>query len=968
MRVNLRPAVSALIATGLLTAALLPASTSFLHAAPSYDDDRCRGYADSGDHQRAAECYYNSGEAKAGPYGTGDDRYEVALELMQFSEQEARAAGDLFLAAQAIHYQANLNGFRLKRPAEGTALGEKAALLFLQIDPNTEFNDAVLRVRHQRLHAYVGFSYNAAGQYAKDAGDYERSVAMYLAGARSTAQSYLPAAQAAADLISAASNGVQIEAGNPGQPGLYYGLAVEAAGKAEDPALVVEILREYLDLSLDMLSAGFEKLKYGFDNSVQTGAVSTAVGADLSLVRSVEDTLGDAYEYAVAGGAAGATSRGRFEILEGLIATYALLAQSAQNSHSEYLLASRLYEMNGDAHAAFHEVVDAPVHELQRAAISYDIAAKAARRGGDLVRAEELWVKGAETFEQHLEVEGIDRSTVTLSYAKLDAVYYGEAGRAAQDRGDCSRAGLWFRKQAETLALHDGQSHEPKTCVPPANPPTPVSDGQPSPTPAAQPTAPSQSTGLQPSNPDAALEDLLNTFGRMTREVAEERIKVEIKGNLDDLAAWLGEQLESYLSDSADFLDELYGSLPEFVWEEQEEAGDIPSEVDEQPDDPGGPGISASDLIDVMSKKVQIPTNLDVESGEELYELVRDMLWQEDPDSGRFTRTRAAGGEVIELKRRDGSTVKAGVFVTPDGRVLYSTDGTNFYPDISDAIDPSLGTRGLETYQAVRSHVWQRLFEGQLRDGTQQLINEVSQEVLDEFRREISASSASSAPEDVYDEVKNPFNDIEEIGKDPYLALEGKATKSANDYLEGKLWDPVKEKLKEQRDAWLWAAAEKALDNSIEFEARQHFKFLLKEYQDLGNDALAAWEDMRKKAGLDLFELTGVSKKAAASGEFMVSAVNEMGKGLQDSDFGVRAQAYIQLRQQGQSPETLWDETRAGNVPELEFSTGRVTRSGTESVMAQQGIPPEVHLGLSFSLYEQAYQRFLLAQQLGRKP
>ena len=470
------------------------------------------------------------------------------------------------------------------------------------------------------------------------------------------------------------------------------------------------------------------------------------------------------------------------------------------------------------------------------------------------------------------------------------------------------------------------------------------------------------------SRSDAALDDLLNTFGRMTQEVAEERIKNEIKINLEDLASWLGGQLESFLEASGGFLDDVYASLPDFAWEEQNEANAIPDEVEEQPDDPGGSGLTHEQLLDVLGKQVDIPTNVEFESGEELFDLVSQMLWSEDPESERFTRTRAAGGEIIELRRVDGTTVKTGVYVTPDGRVLYSTDGINYYPKLSDAIDPSRFTRGIETYNAMRNHVWQRLFEGSLRDKERQLVNDVSQEVLDEFRREMSGSSASSAPEDAFGDLKDPFKDIKGIGSDPYDALEGKATKSASDYLEGELWGPVTDTLKKKRDDWLWAAAEAALDNSVEFEARQNLKFILKEYQDLGNDALTAWEDMKKKAGVDLFELTGIGKKAAASGEFMVSAVQQMGKGLQDSDFGVRARQYILLRQEGKTPKQLWVDTRAGMVPELEFSTGRVTRSGLESTMAQQGIQDEVHLGLSFSLYEQAYQRVLLAQQLGRTP
>lgn len=487
----------------------------------------------------------------------------------------------------------------------------------------------------------------------------------------------------------------------------------------------------------------------------------------------------------------------------------------------------------------------------------------------------------------------------------------------------------------------------------------------------AEPTA--TSTAIPAVSPtqsrsDAALDDLLNTFGRMTQEVAEERIKNEISSNLEELASWLGGQLEAFLEASDGFLDDVYSSLPEFAWEEQEEAGDIPDEVEKQPDDPGGPGLTFEQLLDVLGKQVDTPTNVEFESGEELFELVRDMLWEQDPESERFTRTRAASGEIIELRRIDGTTVKTGVYVTPDGRVLYSTDGANYYPKLEDAIDPSRFTRGIETYNAMRNHVWQRLFEGSLRDKERQLINDVSQEVLDEFRREMSGSSASSAPESALGDLKDPFKDVKGIGGDPYAALEGKATTSASDYIEGQLWGPVTGALKKKRDDWLWAAAEAVLDNSVEFEARQHLKFTLKEYKDLGNDALAAWEDMKKKAGVDLFELTGIGKKAAASGEFMVSAVQQMGKGLQDSDFGVRARQYILLRQQGRTPKQLWADTRAGMVPELEFSTGRVTRSGVESVMAQQGIQDEVHLGFSFSLYERAYQRVLLAQQLGRTP
>lgn len=499
-------------------------------------------------------------------------------------------------------------------------------------------------------------------------------------------------------------------------------------------------------------------------------------------------------------------------------------------------------------------------------------------------------------------------------------------------------------------------------------------DGTPEPTEPEPTSASSQPTatptpitaGQQPSSSDAALDDLISTFGRLTQEVAEERIRDEIPDRLEELASWLGGQMEAFLEASEGFLNDVYDSLPDFAWEEEDSKNAIPDDVDKEPDDPGGPGISSEKLIDLLSNQVKIPLNVEVESGEELFDLVSSMLWSEDPDSGRFSRTRASGGEVIELTRTDGTKVQAGVFVTPDGRVLYSTDGTFYYPELKDAIDPSLSTRGVETYQAMRSHVWQRLFEGSLRDKERQLINDVSQEVLDEFRREMSSSSASSAPESAFGDVKDPFKDVKGIGGDPYAAIEGKATKSASDYLEGQIWGPVTDTLKKGRDAVLWAAAEAALDNSVEFEARQNLKFILKEYKDLGNDAVTAWEDMKKKAGVDLFELTGIGKKAAASGEFMVAAVQQMGKGLQDSDFGVRAREYIAVREQGLTPKQVWTEVREGRIATLEFSPGRVTRSGLESVLAQQGIQSEVHLGISFSLYEQAYQRFVLAQKLGR--
>lgn len=545
--------------------------------------------------------------------------------------------------------------------------------------------------------------------------------------------------------------------------------------------------------------------------------------------------------------------------------------------------------------------------------------------------------EGSETYSHNLRVFA-DSENLHL-FAK---VLYCDA---------CVVQWVFEREELDPEDLGPVKPESTATSIDPTATPTPL--------PAISPTQ---------SRSDAALDDLLNTFGPMTQEVAEDRIKNEIRGNLEDLASWLGDQLQSFLEASGGFLDDVYDSLPEFAWEEHEEAEAIPDDVEKQPDDPGGNGLTFEQLLDKLGKQVDIPTNVDVESGEELFDLVSQMLWQENPETERFTRTRAAGGEVIEIRRTDGITVKTGVYVTPDGRVFYSTDGTNYYPKLEDAIDPSRFTRGIETYNAMRNHVWNRLFEGSLRDKERQLINDVSQEVLDEFRREMSGSSASSAPESALGDLKDPFKDVKGIGSDPYAALEGKAATSASDYLEGQLWGPVTDSLKKKRDDWLWAAAEAALDNSIEFETRQNLKFMLKEYQDLGNDALTAWEDMKKKAGVDLFELTGIGKTAAASGEFMVSAVQQMGKGLQDSDFGVRARQYILLRQQGQTPEQLWSETRNGNVPELEFSTGRVTRSGIESAMAQQGIQDEVHMGLSFSLYEQAYQRLLLAQQLGRTP
>jgi predicted transcriptional regulator len=102
--------------------------------------------------------------------------------------------------------------------------------------------------------------------------------------------------------------------------------------------------------------------------------------------------------------------------------------------------------------------------------------------------------------------------------------------------------------------------------------------------------------------------------------------------------------------------------------------------------------------------------------------------------------------------------------------------------------------------------------------------------------------------------------------------------------------------------------------------------------------------------------------------EIAVEAIKTMARELQDTDFAVRTREYIEYRKAGSSISLIYERMREGELPELDIGSGKAVSGGTSAMMASSGIAEEAQLGIVFTMYEQAYQRYLLAQEMGRQP
>jgi len=366
-------------------------------------------------------------------------------------------------------------------------------------------------------------------------------------------------------------------------------------------------------------------------------------------------------------------------------------------------------------------------------------------------------------------------------------------------------------------------------------------------------------------------------------------------------------------------------------------------------DDIGGEkariGITLDDVIDQVSENVKAPSGVNIDSTEEIFEKVKNMVWAENPETGEFTRTRSSGHDSVDVKFNDGKSVKVGILVTPEGRTMYTANGKDYYPKLETAIDPSYFEKTKRFVSGMKDKIWDTLFVGSTRNKDIDLQNAVASEVMEDLREQLSA---------------------------------GEKPKSLGDWTEGKLWDNVvKDPLKKNMHKLLWEKAKEALDKKIvsgdliSDKSKEALVDIFEKAKFQFNNGETttpkAWTNFRSETGIDLFDLTKAGEVAVAGGEFAVESVKTMGRGLQDADFAVRSRVYITERQAGHSPEVIWQRVRGGDLgAELEIGSAKFVSGGVSSFMASSKIAQEAQLGIMFTMYEQAYQRYLVAKEIGR--
>ncbi|MDP3880078.1 MAG: hypothetical protein Q8Q07_07245 [Dehalococcoidales bacterium] len=360
-------------------------------------------------------------------------------------------------------------------------------------------------------------------------------------------------------------------------------------------------------------------------------------------------------------------------------------------------------------------------------------------------------------------------------------------------------------------------------------------------------------------------------------------------------------------------------------------------------------GLSWGEVVDQLSGRVKSPSSVDAESAEEIFEKVKGIVYEEDPETGKFQPTRASGHDVVDVRMQNGETRKVGILVSPEGRILYTPDGKDYYSDLESAVDPSLTQRATELYSDTKDWMWESLFEGSTRNKDIDLQNKVASEVLDDLRTQLDA---------------------------------GEAPKSVADWTEGQLWDKqVKEPLQTKVHELLWQQAEEVLKDKItsggriptpkEIETLELFEDMKYQFDGGKTTTPKAWDEIKKQSGLDLFDLVEVDglkagELAVAGAEFALESVKTMGRGLQDTDFALRSRAYIAERNAGQKPELIWQRMRSGELPELDIGSAKAASGGVSSMMASSDVAQEAQLGVMFTMYEQSYQRYLLAKDIGR--
>ena len=356
------------------------------------------------------------------------------------------------------------------------------------------------------------------------------------------------------------------------------------------------------------------------------------------------------------------------------------------------------------------------------------------------------------------------------------------------------------------------------------------------------------------------------------------------------------------------------------------------------------PGITWDEMVNELSDGVKSPSNVNANSVEDVFDKVREMIYEENPETGRFDRTRTSGHDIVDIQLSNGESMEVGIMVTPEGRILYTSNGKDYYPDLETLVDPSLSQQVSSIYSDIKDHAWNTLFEGSSGNPDTDLQNRVAAEVMDDLRKQLAA------------------------GEEP---------KSVADWTEGKLWDDnIKGPLQTGVQQLMWQQAEAVLKERIasgalipdqgDVDALEFFQEMKFQFDDGKTTTPKAWDEYKSRTGLDLFELSKAGKAAVAGAEFALESIKTMGRGLQDTDFAVRSRAYIAERQANHNPQVIWDRMRMGELPELDIGGAKVASGGVSSMMASSGVAREAQMGVMFTMYEQTYQRYLIAQGMGK--
>ncbi|MBN2074542.1 MAG: hypothetical protein JW762_03225 [Dehalococcoidales bacterium] len=434
-------------------------------------------------------------------------------------------------------------------------------------------------------------------------------------------------------------------------------------------------------------------------------------------------------------------------------------------------------------------------------------------------------------------------------------------------------------------------------------------------------------------------EDALDILGRIGREVARERIQQEVKGSLEGIGALLTDTWETFTG----WVDELKEDPISWIdWPLLEEYGeDFGTEN-------GGeklPGLTMEDVNEQLMDRIRPIAGLNEESMDELLERVQHLLWEQDTETGRYLPRRTTTFDTMDMNFNDGRKIKVGVMVTPEGRILYTPNGKDYFPSVGAALDPSYWEQAVDLYSGAKQWLWESLFTGSTRNPDIDLQNKVATEVLEDLRVQLNA---------------------------------GEAPQTIVDWTEGKLWSsqiqgPLEQKMRQM----LWTQAGEALETFLSAEdvTVEAYNTYLTSFRDLkhqfeGGELTTpkAWAEFRSQTGIDLFDLTEAGGYSVAGAEFAIESVKTLARSQQDTDFAVRVRAYIEERNAGQPIDLIYYRMREGQIPELDIGSAKLASSGTASMMVSSGIAEEAQMGVIFTMYEQAYQRYLLAKSIGRQP